>query len=213
MVSWHFANSKQELEPQTYLCCECRSAGWRRQEKWGVTSQWVTVVSAATASTLRAVVTLVACITTESTSRNSKHALFAHAAFLLSSHPGYFGKKGQRHFHYQKNQYFKPTLNLDKLWTLVPEEARKASTAAKAVVIDVVKSVSALFNNNPPPAGLPQSPRTRRSPRDPMHCPRQGVLQNRREENQGRRWCLPTRLITRVPRRDHRPLRRLVFVS
>jgi large subunit ribosomal protein L27Ae len=58
------------------------------------------------------------------------------------SHPGYFGKKGQRHFHLQRNQYFKPTINLDKLWTLVPEEARKASTAEKAVVIDVVKSVS-----------------------------------------------------------------------
>ena len=37
---------------------------------------------------------------------------------------------------------FKPTINLDKLWTLVPEEARKASTAAKAVVIDVTKNVS-----------------------------------------------------------------------
>jgi len=38
---------------------------------------------------------------------------------------------------------------LDKLWTLVPEEARKASTADKAVVIDVVKSVRvSLINNN-----------------------------------------------------------------
>jgi large subunit ribosomal protein L27Ae len=60
----------------------------------------------------------------------------------LCSHPGYFGKKGQRHFHLQPNQLYKPTINLNKIWTLVPEEARKASTAAKAVVIDVVKSVS-----------------------------------------------------------------------
>ena len=58
------------------------------------------------------------------------------------SHPGYFGKKGQRHFHLQRNQQFLPTINLNKIWTLVPEDARKASTAAKAVVIDVVKSVS-----------------------------------------------------------------------
>ena len=44
----------------------------------------------------------------------------------------------------QKNQYYKPTINLDKIWNLVPEDARKASTKDKAVVIDVVKSVSAL---------------------------------------------------------------------
>ena len=85
-------------------------------------------------------VTLVACTTTGSTLRNSKHYLLI--TYSRFSHPGYFGKKGQRHFHLQRNQYFKPTINLDKLWTLVPEAARKASTADKAVVIDVVKSVS-----------------------------------------------------------------------
>jgi large subunit ribosomal protein L27Ae len=58
------------------------------------------------------------------------------------SHPNYFGKKGQRHFHYKKNQYFKPTINLDKLWTLVSEEARHKSTATTPVVIDVTKAVS-----------------------------------------------------------------------
>jgi large subunit ribosomal protein L27Ae len=58
------------------------------------------------------------------------------------SHPGYIGKKGQRHFHYKKNQYFKPTINLDKLWTLVSEDDRKNSTADKAVIIDVTKAVS-----------------------------------------------------------------------
>jgi len=36
----------------------------------------------------------------------------------------------------------KPTINLEKIWNLVSEEARKASTKDKAVVIDVVKSVS-----------------------------------------------------------------------
>jgi large subunit ribosomal protein L27Ae len=57
-------------------------------------------------------------------------------------HPGYFGKKGQRHFHLQKNQYYRPSINLDKLWTLVSEEARKTSVASKAAVIDVTKAVS-----------------------------------------------------------------------
>ena len=95
------------------------------------------VESEDTESTRAVAVTPVACTITESTLRNSKHSLFPN----FFSHPGYFGKKGQRHFHLQRNQYFKPTINLDKLWTLVPEEARKASTADKAVVIDVVKSV------------------------------------------------------------------------
>ena len=58
------------------------------------------------------------------------------------SHPGYFGKKGQRHFHLCRNQYHTPTINLDKLWSLVPEQSRKDSTESKAAVIDVVKSVS-----------------------------------------------------------------------
>ena len=107
---------------------------------------WVTVELVVTESILPVAVTLVACTITGSTSRNSRRALFVLTCF---SHPGYFGKKGQRHFHLQRNQYFKPTVNLDKLWTLVPEEARKASTADKAVVIDVVKSVRvSLINNN-----------------------------------------------------------------
>lgn len=63
----------------------------------------------------------------------------------LYSHPYYFGKKGQRHFHYKRNQYYCSTVNLDKLWTLVSEEARKASTEKKAAVIDVTKAVSLFF--------------------------------------------------------------------
>ena len=35
-------------------------------------------------------------------------------------------------------------MNLDKLWTLVSEEARKASTEKKAAVIDVTKAVSSV---------------------------------------------------------------------
>jgi len=65
----------------------------------------------------------------------------------VRSHPGYFGKKGQRHFHYKKNQYHCPSVNLDKLWTLVSDEARAASTEKKAAVIDVSKAVSSFFIN------------------------------------------------------------------
>lgn len=51
-----------------------------------------------------------------------------------------------RHFHLQRNQYFKPTINLNKLWNLVPKDT--PSSKDHAVVIDVVKAVSGVFNNN-----------------------------------------------------------------
>lgn len=41
-------------------------------------------------------------------------------------HPGYFGKVGMRYFHKQPNHFWKPIINLDKLWSLVPQETRDA---------------------------------------------------------------------------------------
>lgn len=57
-------------------------------------------------------------------------------------HPGYFGKVGMRHFHLKRGQYHCPTLNIDRLWSLVPEgvyDKAKADPAALAPVIDVTK--------------------------------------------------------------------------
>lgn len=45
-------------------------------------------------------------------------------ALSASSHPGYFGKVGMRYFHKTNNKFFCPTINLDKIWTLVDEEVR-----------------------------------------------------------------------------------------
>ena len=54
-------------------------------------------------------------------------------------HPGYFGKVGMRHFHKLKNHYHCPTINIDKLWTLVGEEKREecAKNTSQAPVIDL----------------------------------------------------------------------------
>ena len=65
--------------------------------------------------------------------------------FLFSvSHPGYFGKVGMRHFHLKRNKYWCPTVNLDKLWSLVTEQTRLnyAKKTEVAPVIDVVRAVS-----------------------------------------------------------------------
>jgi large subunit ribosomal protein L27Ae len=40
-------------------------------------------------------------------------------------HPGYFGKVGMRRFHLTRNAQWNPTINVDKLWALVPEEHKK----------------------------------------------------------------------------------------
>lgn len=34
-------------------------------------------------------------------------------------HPGYFGKIGMRFFHLKRNKLHNPSLNVDKLWSLV----------------------------------------------------------------------------------------------
>merc|ERR1711934_334203 len=64
-----------------------------------------------------------------------------HRINMDKYHPGYFGKVGMRVFHYNKNMHFRPTINLDRIWTLVPravfEEAEKKKD--KAVMIDVTR--------------------------------------------------------------------------
>merc|ERR1712186_140352 len=56
-------------------------------------------------------------------------------------HPGYFGKVGMRHFNKDNNPRYCSTINIDKVWSLVPEETRlnAAKDTAVAPVIDVTK--------------------------------------------------------------------------
>jgi hypothetical protein len=63
-------------------------------------------------------------------------------------HPGYFGKVGMRHFHLKRGISFCPTVNVDRLWSMMPEgvyDKCKADTNALAPVIDVTKLVSQPF--------------------------------------------------------------------
>merc|ERR1712110_105957 len=68
-----------------------------------------------------------------------------HERILMNKfHPGFYGKCGMRVFHLQRNWKYCPTINTDKLWSLVSEQTRKAAAGKsdKAPVIDVTKSVS-----------------------------------------------------------------------
>lgn len=79
-------------------------------------------------------------------------------------HPGFFGKVsfstfslcifagdlqiiisllfqvGMRVFHLNKNHHYCPTVNVDRLWSLVPETIKEKAAADKAPVIDCVKA-------------------------------------------------------------------------
>ena len=57
-------------------------------------------------------------------------------------HPGYFGKVGMRYFHRTTQQFHTPTINLDKVWSLVSAETKKAASEKKgeALVIDVLNN-------------------------------------------------------------------------
>jgi len=78
-------------------------------------------------------------------SAKCKYVLFVVIDYY--SHPGYFGKVGMRHFHLTRQKYWCPTINLDRLWTLVSEQTRTyyKDQTDKAPVIDVVRSVSIVF--------------------------------------------------------------------
>merc|ERR1711974_283470 len=59
-------------------------------------------------------------------------------------HPGYFGKVGMRNFHVHPNDpiHYCPTINLDKLWSLVSEQTRVKyeKNDKKAPVIDISRA-------------------------------------------------------------------------
>lgn len=63
----------------------------------------------------------------------------------LFSHPGYFGKVGMRHYHLLRNHYYRPIVNVDKLWNLVSEQKRLKVPEGKMPVIDCVRAVCELL--------------------------------------------------------------------
>jgi len=67
-----------------------------------------------------------------------------HRILFDRFHPGYFGKVGMRYFHKTNQQYFRPVINVDKLWSLVSDQTRHKYEKAKPddvlPVIDVTRS-------------------------------------------------------------------------
>ena len=61
---------------------------------------------------------------------------------MLKYHPGYFGKRGIRVFRLHKNREHCESINVDKLWTILSENAQKKylNDKSKAPVIDITKA-------------------------------------------------------------------------
>jgi hypothetical protein len=92
----------------------------------------------------------VVCITKELWWINCKYNqsnVVSNCCFDIS-HPGFYGKTGMRVFHMQRNWKHCPTINTDKLWSLVTLDTRNKTNKDKTVpVIDVTRSVSARLDN------------------------------------------------------------------
>merc|ERR1712216_746953 len=54
-----------------------------------------------------------------------------HRILFDKYHPGYFGKIGMRYFHKTQQKFYRPVINVDKIWTLVTEQTRKNYAKAK----------------------------------------------------------------------------------
>ncbi|KAH7679941.1 large subunit ribosomal protein L27Ae protein [Dioscorea alata] len=71
--------------------------------------------------------------------RGNAGGMHHHRILFDKYHPGYFGKVGMRYFHRLRNKFHRPILNLDRIWSLVPEDvAAKADAASgSAPMVDV----------------------------------------------------------------------------
>jgi large subunit ribosomal protein L27Ae len=73
-------------------------------------------------------------------------------------HPGYFGKVGMRHFHLTRNAYFNKIINIDRIWTLVSEEARLKAEQNPAGKVPVIDTLAHGFTKVLGKGKLPQIP-------------------------------------------------------
>ncbi|KAI1275416.1 60S ribosomal protein [Xylaria sp. FL0933] len=55
-----------------------------------------------------------------------------HRTNIDKYHPGYFGKVGMRRFHLLRNQQWNPTVNVDKLASLLPQDMRDKYVSGEA---------------------------------------------------------------------------------
>lgn len=82
-----------------------------------------------------------------------------HRTNMDKYHPGYFGKLGMRQYHRLANREWRPVLNIDKLWSLIPTEERETYlSTASAQAAPVIDTLAAGFGKVLGKGELPNVP-------------------------------------------------------
>ncbi|XP_008786699.1 60S ribosomal protein L27a-3-like [Phoenix dactylifera] len=74
--------------------------------------------------------------------RGNAGGMHHHRILFDKYHPGYFGKVGMRYFHRLRNKFYCPTVNVDRLWSFVPDDVKESAASAdgnSAPLIDVTQ--------------------------------------------------------------------------
>ncbi|WVZ60029.1 hypothetical protein U9M48_010101 [Paspalum notatum var. saurae] len=72
--------------------------------------------------------------------RGNAGGMHHHRILFDKYHPGYFGKVGMRYFHKLRNRFSCPSVNVERLWSMVPaDKAAEAAGAGKAPLVDVTQ--------------------------------------------------------------------------
>jgi len=73
--------------------------------------------------------------------RGNAGGMHHHRILFDKYHPGYFGKVGMRYFHKLRNRFSCPSVNVERLWSMVPADkaAEAAGGADKAPLVDVTQ--------------------------------------------------------------------------
>jgi len=67
-----------------------------------------------------------------------------HRILMDKFHPGYFGKVGMRYYHKTAQKFYKPVLNLDRLWSLLSGQHRAIYAKSHAALVKPKKDADGL---------------------------------------------------------------------
>ncbi|XP_058089135.1 large ribosomal subunit protein uL15x-like [Magnolia sinica] len=70
--------------------------------------------------------------------RGNAGGMHHHRILFDKYHPGYFGKVGMRYFHKLRNKFYRPILNIDRLWSLIPEDVKEKAKSAPSDQVPVI---------------------------------------------------------------------------
>ncbi|KAL6007199.1 60S ribosomal protein L27a-3 [Asimina triloba] len=74
--------------------------------------------------------------------RGNAGGMHHHRILFDKYHPGYFGKVGMRYFHKLRNKFYRPIVNVDRLWSLIPDDVKekaKSAASGQAPLVDITQ--------------------------------------------------------------------------